>query len=368
MFNSDDHRFMARAIQLAETPMCSPHPNPRVGCVLVKDGAVVGEGYHALAGQAHAEVNALNMAGEQARGATAYVTLEPCCHHGKTPPCTQALIAAGVSEVVVAMTDPNPQVAGNGIAELKQAGITVREGLMTEQAQLLNRGFVKRMSTGRPWVMCKVAMSLDGRTAMATGESHWITAPTARRDVQRLRARSSAIMSGIGTVLSDNPYLNLRENELGEEPTTQPARIILDSELRTPPDARMFELSGRTLIFCTSRNTEKKAALEQRGAEVYVLPDYQGGVDLNALMDKLGQLEINEVMMEAGAILNGAMLRAKLLDELIIYMAPVLMGDAAAGMMHLPGVISMEQKIPMEIVDIRAIGQDWRITCRPGKR
>lgn len=365
MFSAADHQHMGRAIQLAATPTCSPHPNPRVGCVLVKDGVVVGEGFHLRAGESHAEVNALNEAGEKARGATAYVTLEPCCHQGKTPPCSQALIEAGVTEVVVAMQDPNPQVAGNGLKQLEAAGIKTRTGLMQFQAEELNPGFIKRMKTGRPWVLCKVAMSLDGRTAMATGESQWITQPTARRDVQRLRARSAAIMTGIGTVLSDNPYLNLRESELGEEPTSLPARVILDSELRMPLDARMLGIPGRTIIFCTTRDEGRKQALEQRGAEVYRVPDFQGGVDLNVLMDKLGELEINEVMIEAGNILNGSLMRGKLLDELVVYMAPVIMGDAASGMMHLPGVISMSQKIPMEIKDVRPIGVDWRITCRP---
>lgn len=368
MFTADDHRYMGRAIQLANTPLCSPHPNPRVGCVIVKDNEIIGEGFHAKAGEAHAEVNALADAGENARGASAYVTLEPCCHQGKTPPCTDALIAAGVAEVFVAMEDPNPQVSGQGIKRLEQAGIKVHSGLMQSQAEELNLGFIKRMRTGIPWVMCKVAMSIDGRTAMATGESQWITQPTARQDVQRLRARSSAIMTGIGTVLSDDPYLNVRSSELGEQPLSHPARVILDSELRTPLYSRMLEIPGRTLIFCTTKNAEKKAALEQLGAEVFVLPDFQGGVDLSALMDKLGELEINEIMVEAGNILNGSLMRARLLDELVIYMAPVLMGDAASGMMHLPGIISMDQKIPLNIIDVRSIGVDWRITCRPQRQ
>ncbi|MDH5219448.1 MAG: bifunctional diaminohydroxyphosphoribosylaminopyrimidine deaminase/5-amino-6-(5-phosphoribosylamino)uracil reductase RibD [Gammaproteobacteria bacterium] len=367
MFNFDDHLFMARAIQLAKKPVCSPHPNPRVGCMLVRDGVIVGEGFHAKAGEGHAEVNALKQAGEKAKGATAYVSLEPCCHQGKTPPCAQALIDAGIVAVVAAMTDPNPRVSGSGLKMLEAAGIKTRTGLMQAQAEELNRGFIKRMKTGRPRVTVKVAMSLDGRTAMATGESQWITAPTARRDVQRLRARNSAIMTGIGTVLSDNPFLNVRKSELGEEPTTHPMRVILDSELRTPPDARMFDAEGRVVICCTTKNAEKKARLEASGAEVYVLPDYQGGVDLEVLLDTLGGLEVNELMVEAGNVLNGTLMRAGLIDELVIYMAPVLMGDAASGMMHLPGIISMSQKIGLEINDVRPIGKDWRIICRPVK-
>ena len=365
MFSIDDHRFMSEAIRLADLPVCSPHPNPRVGCVIVKDGKVLGKGYHRQAGGAHAEVSALSEAGADAEGSTVYVTLEPCCHHGKTPPCSDALVKAKVSKLVVALEDPNPLVAGQGIQQLRDQGIEVRVGLLRLQSESLNPGFIKRMTSQRPFVRCKVAMSLDGRTAMATGESQWITEPTARRDVQKWRARSAAMLTGIGTVLADNPFLNLRESELGTTPTQQPIRVVVDSELRTPVTARLFSVPGRVIIATTSRNESRRAGLQAAGAEILQIPDFEGGIDLTVLLHELAKLEINEVMVEAGKTLNGALLRAKLIDQLIVYMAPILMGDAAAGMMHLPGVISMEQKINLSITEVRPIGRDWRFICTP---
>ncbi len=354
---------MARAIQLARRGLFTSDPNPRVGCVLVQDEEIVGEGWHQRAGEAHAEINALHMAGGRAKGATAYITLEPCCHHGRTPPCSDALVAAGVSRVVVAMEDPNPQVAGQGLAQLTKAGIETRSNVLRAQSEALNPGFIKRMRTGRPFVRCKLAMSLDGRTAMASGESQWITGEDARRDVHRLRARSSAMLTGVSTVLADNPSLNARLNT--DEIVQQPTRIVLDSQLRMPTDARLLSLPGRTLVCCTeAAGPEKITALTDAGAEVHRLPAENGHVSLPALLDFLGREEINEITVEAGATLNGALLQAGLVDEIIIYLAPLLMGDAARGLFHLPGLEAMGQSIKLQIVDMRALGNDWRITAQ----
>ncbi len=363
-FSADDHRHMARALQLAERGQYTTDPNPRVGCVLVRDGAVVGEGWHARAGEAHAEINALRAAGEQARGATAYVTLEPCSHQGRTPPCADALIEAGVRRVVAAMQDPNPQVAGQGLARLRAAGIVTEAGLLQGQAEALNPGFVKRMRSGRPWLRSKLAMSLDGRTAMASGESRWITGPAARADVHRLRARSSAILTGIGTVLADDPALNARLDT--DEPVEQPLRVILDSHLRLPPTARLLSQPGRTLV-CTHEDADaqRAAALAAAGAELHRLPAQGGQLDLAAVLDLLGREAVNEVMTEAGPTLNGALLAAGLVDQLIVYLAPHVMGDAARGLFHLPGLEHMDQRIQLQIDDVRAVGEDWRITAHP---
>ncbi len=361
MNRADDTRHMARALQLAAHGLYTTDPNPRVGCVLVKDDAVIGEGWHVRAGEPHAEILALREAGPAARGTTAYVSLEPCAHHGRTPPCAEALIAAGVSRVVAAMEDPNPQVAGQGLQMLREAGIAVESGLLQSQAEALNPGFIKRMRTGRPFVRCKLAMSLDGRTAMASGESQWITGPAARADVHRLRARSSAMLTGVGTVLADDPSLNARLDT--DEAVQQPLRVVLDSQLRLPADARMLSLPGRTLVCCTeAADVEKIATLTDAGAEVHRLPAENGHVSLTALLDLLGREGVNEVTVEAGASLNGALLQAGLVDEIIIYLAPLLMGDAARGLFHLPGLEKMDQRIKLQIVDVRAVGEDWRIT------
>lgn len=369
---------MARALRLARRGLCTTDPNPRVGCVLVRDGEIVGEGWHERAGGPHAEVHALVQAGERARGATAYVTLEPCCHHGRTPPCADALVAAGVTRVVAAMVDPNPKVGGEGLARLVAAGIAVESGVMQAEAEALNPGFVMRMRQGRPFVRCKLAMSLDGRTAMANGESKWITSEAARHDVHHLRARSSAIMTGIGTVLADDPALTVR---LDGEGVRQPLRVVLDTHLRTPPQARLLDAPGHALIVTASRNQVLHDGLARDTVTVVTLPEtapahpalaalvhpwtsQMQGIDLPALMRHLAAQEINEVLLEAGATLNGAMLRAGLIDELIIYMAPHLMGDAARGLFHLPGLVGMEQRIKLEILDIRAVGKDWRITAK----
>ncbi len=369
MSTADDHRFMARALQLAERGLYSTDPNPRVGCVLVHGGEVVGEGWHERAGEPHAEVHALAEAGERARGATAYVTLEPCCHHGRTPPCSEALIAAGVSRVVAAMEDPNPRVAGQGLAQLAAAGIATESGLMADAAAALNPGFVMRMRHGRPWVRCKLAMSLDGRTAMASGESKWITGAQARQDVHRLRARSSAIVTGIGTVLADDPSLTARPE--GAAPAggwRQPLRVVLDPHLSMPADARMLTLPGRSVVATRSEDGGVREALERAGAEVWAVPGSGDAVDLQAVLERLGEEQINEVLVETGATLSGAMLQAGLVDELIIYVAPHLMGDGARGLFHLPGLERMEQRIGLDIRDIRAVGADWRVTAAVQRR
>lgn len=355
----DDVRYMAHAIALARRGLNTTDPNPRVGCVLVKAGRVVGEGWHQRAGGPHAEVHALNAAGTDARAATAYVTLEPCCHHGRTPPCSQALIQAGVARVVAAMPDPNPRVATKGIAALRHAGVGVEIGLLRAEAERLNPGFISRMTRGRPYVRVKLAASLDGRTALASGESKWITGEPARADAQRLRARSSAILTGIGTVLSDDPSLTVRDLDIGR----QPLRVVLDTHLRMSPKARMLSLPGTTLVVTAAQNEHSTAALRAAGAEVLCLPDGADAVDLTTLLEKLAAREVNEILVEAGARLCGALLKAGLADELIVYLAPLLLGDNARGMFSVPGIEVMADRVIIDIQDIRAIGRDWRVTA-----
>jgi diaminohydroxyphosphoribosylaminopyrimidine deaminase/5-amino-6-(5-phosphoribosylamino)uracil reductase len=362
MASADDHRFMARAVRLAQRGLYTTDPNPRVGCVLVKDGAIVGEGWHQRAGEAHAEILALQAAGDQARGATAYVTLEPCCHQGRTGPCSTALIEAGVTRVVAAMQDPNPQVAGQGLQQLRDAGITVDSGVLQTQAEALNPGFIQRLHRGRPYVRCKLAMSLDGRTAMASGESQWITGEAARHDVHKLRARSTAILTGIGTVLADDASLNARLDDSVE--VLQPLRVVLDSQLQLPATARLLSLPGRTLVLTQDSDAAMADTLRQAGAEVLAVAMAGEHLDLHAVMELLAQQQVNEVLVEAGPTLCGALLQTGLVDELVVYMAPVLMGDAARGLMHLPGLEQMRDRVKLEIVELRAVGRDWRITAR----
>jgi diaminohydroxyphosphoribosylaminopyrimidine deaminase/5-amino-6-(5-phosphoribosylamino)uracil reductase len=352
-----DSQWMARALQLAAQGLYTTSPNPRVGCVLVKDGEVVGEGWHVRAGEAHAEVHALQAASGQARGTTAYVTLEPCSHHGRTPPCADALVVAGVARVVCAMQDPNPQVAGQGIARLRAAGIEVECGLMEEAARALNIGFIARMTRSRPWLRSKVAASLDGRTALANGVSQWITGDAARQDVQQWRARSCAVMTGVGTVLADDPRLNVR---IATE--RQPLRVVLDSTLRMSPSARLLQ-GGKVLVCTASADAGKRAALEQKGAEVLLLADDTGRVDLQATMQALAQRGINEVLVEAGRVLNGALLRAGLVDELVLYLAPQMLGDAARGIADLGTLTGLEQRVDLAWRDVRRVGEDLRITA-----
>ncbi len=368
----DDARHMARALRLAERGLYTTHPNPRVGCVLVCDGEVVGEGWHRCAGEPHAERNALAVAGERARGATAYVTLEPCCHQGRTPACSDGLIEAGVVRVVAAMTDPNPLVAGQGIAALEAAGIVVETGLMEAAARSLNPGFVRRMESGRPWVRCKLAMSLDGRTAMASGESKWITGAAAREDVQRLRARSDAIVTGIGTVRADDPSMNVRipiERLPGVETEAylhQPLRVVLDPLLEIDPRARLLHLPGEALVVGSlAAPAARRSLLRQTGVALELLEGDADRIALGPLLELLGGRQINEVLIEAGPTLAGAALAAGVIDELVLYAAPHLMGDAARGLFHLPGLVTMDDRVGLRITDLRMVGEDIRITARP---
>ncbi len=363
-----DARYMARALYLARKGLFTTDPNPRVGCVLVKNSNIIGEGWHKRAGEAHAEVDALNNVSETPEGATAYVTLEPCSHHGKTPPCCDALIKAGIKRVVAAMQDPNPQVAGNGFKRLEEAGISVSSGVLETDARELNRGFIMRMTQGRPFVRSKLAMSLDGRTAMASGESKWITSAESRADVQRLRAQSSAILTGINTVLADDPSLTVRM----DQEVVQPVRVILDSKLQMPPLAKMLTLPGRTIILTCNQTTavrpelvegheEKLRKLQKIDAEVHQLPEKQGRLDLVDVMKFLCGQQINEVLVEAGAVLNGALLEANLVDEWIIYMAPLILGDQGRGLFHLPRVDSLNDCKKLKFVNVSYVRQDLRI-------
>lgn len=364
---------MARALHLAERGLYTTAPNPRVGCVIVRDGQIVGEGFHQRAGEAHAEVHALRDAGEQACGATAYVTLEPCSHTGRTGPCAVALFDAGITRVVVAMVDPNPQVSGRGIGRLREAGVQVDVGLLEADARRLNPGFVSRMERQRPFVRLKMAMSVDGRTAMGSGESQWITGPEARRQVQLLRARSSAILSGVESVIMDDSRLTVRSEELGlldadDIAHRQPLRVIVDTHLRLPLAAACLTVPGRTLIVTTSAgNDENRRKLEQAGADVQVLPAGDDGrVELAGLLAWLAEHEqVNELLVETGATLAGALLDARLVDEMQLFMAPTLLGGDARGLFHLPGLARMADQRQLTIHDIRAVGRDWRIIASP---
>ena len=363
-FSASDSACMARALQLARHGLYTTHPNPRVGCVIVRDGVIVGEGCHLRTGEPHAEVHALRAAGEHARGATAYVTLEPCSHHGRTPPCSDALLGAGVTRVVAAMRDPNPRVAGQGLARLAAAGVEASSGLMEGEARALNPGFISRMERGRPWLRIKSAMSLDGRTAMASGESQWITGAEARADVQRWRAQADAVLTGSGTVLADDPSLNVRLDAaaLGiEGAVRQPMRVVLDTQLRTPPAARLLDLPGKVVLFAGSAESARRAALEARGAEVCEVSADTQGVDLEAMLRELAAREINEVHVEAGARLSGALIAAGLADELLLYVAPSLLGDAGRGLFGLPGLERLSERVELDVREVRQVGRDWRI-------
>ena len=358
-FSDVDHSMMARALRLAERGLWTTSPNPRVGCVLVRDAWIVGEGWHEKAGEPHAEVSALRAAGPRARGATAYVTLEPCSHHGRTPPCAEALIAAGVSRVVVAMIDPNPLVAGKGLALLGAAGIQVASGLLESEARELNIGFVSRMTRGRPWLRLKTAASLDGKTALNNGLSQWITGPDARRDGHRFRARACAILTGIGTVRDDDPQLSVRDVET----TRQPLRVVVDSKLEIPLTARILQ-GGNTLVVGAVENAEKIELLRSTGNLVEILPNDSGKVDLKALLELLAQRGVNEVHAEAGFKLNGSLLREGLVDELLLYLAPCLIGHEASGLFNLPELTSLDGKRQLQIRDLRQLGEDIRLIAR----
>lgn len=359
IFSAEDHRYMARALQLAARGLYTTSPNPRVGCVIVKNGRIIGEGWHQKAGEPHAEVHALMEAGMAAQGATVYVSLEPCAHHGRTPPCADALIGAGVAKVIAAAQDPNPKVAGEGLARIKAAGIEAQCGLMEAQARELNEGFFKRMVYGHPFVRIKTASSLDGKTALSSGESKWITGEAARADVHRLRARACAILTGIETVLADNPQMNVR----GIETVRQPIKVIVDSSLRTPPDATILQ-GAKTLIACAAPDAKKAAALEAAGAEILCLPGADGKVDLSALLSRLAQKGVNELMTEAGPRLNGALIAAGLADEWVQYLAPCLLGSAARPLFELDEPASMQERLNWKLADQRMLGADLRLTWR----
>jgi diaminohydroxyphosphoribosylaminopyrimidine deaminase/5-amino-6-(5-phosphoribosylamino)uracil reductase len=357
-FNTFEHAAMLRALELAARGLATTQPNPRVGCVIVREGRIVGEGWHERAGEAHAEVMALRAAGPTATGATAYVTLEPCSHFGRTPPCADALIAARVACVVFAIEDPNPKVGGGGARRLREAGITVRIGLLAAEAEELNSGYLSRMRRGRPWVRVKLAMSVDGRTALANGVSRWITGAAARADVQQWRARSSAVLTGIGTILADDPRLDVRLAGVGR----QPLRVILDSRLRTPPAARVLGAPGTALLFTAIDDAARRVALEQQGARIECLSDSQ--LDLNKILVRLGELEMNEVLVEAGPTLAGAFVSAGLADELLLYVAPVLLGPQARALVDLPELKDLDAAQRFTLRDTAPIGGDLRLRLR----
>ncbi|WP_340610981.1 bifunctional diaminohydroxyphosphoribosylaminopyrimidine deaminase/5-amino-6-(5-phosphoribosylamino)uracil reductase RibD [Xenorhabdus bharatensis] len=375
-----DETYMSRALELAYQGRFTTSPNPNVGCVIVKDDQIVGEGFHLRAGEPHAEVHALRMAGEKAQGATAYVTLEPCSHHGKTPPCSDALIAAGISRVVVAMQDPNPQVAGRGLYKLQQAGISVEHGVMMEQAEMLNKGFLKRMRTGFPYLQLKLGASLDGRTALASGESKWITSPAARQDVQKLRAQCSAILSSSATVLADDPSLTVRWNELDaetqaaypQESLRQPVRIIVDSKNRVTPQHQVVQQTGQCWLAHAniegSDSADSADKNEQQwpdNIEKILLPVHGTGVDLVLLMMQLGKRQVNSVWAECGPTLAGALLSLGLVDELILYIAPKVLGNTARGLFAIPELQKLSDAPEFTLIDVKQIGPDVRLRLKP---
>ena len=371
-FSAFDRIAMQRALSLAERGLETTHPNPRVGCVIGRAERIVGEGWHERAGEPHAEIHALRAAGALAAGATAYVTLEPCSHHGRTPPCVDALKAAGIARVVFAVEDPNPRVNGRGAEILRQAGVQVASGLLAEEAAELNVGFLKRMRTGRPWLRVKLAMSLDGRTALASGASQWITGEAARRDVQHWRARSSAILTGIGTLLADDPRLDVRLPEPPSGPRPKPLRVVLDPRLRTPPDARIFSVAGEVLILAAENPSDRDAGFDLRRrqlmarAAVETVPaDGCGRPRLPDVLDRLGRSEVNEVWVEAGPTLAGAWLQHSLVDELLLYVAPKLLGPQARPLVHLEALHELRQAPGFAIMDVSRIGADLRLRLRP---
>ena len=357
-FSTADRDAMARALALAEQGLATTTPNPRVGCVIMRNGAIVGEGWHRKAGEPHAEILALAAAGDAAHGATAYVTLEPCAHFGRTPPCFEALIAAGVSRVVAANEDPNPKVAGRGLERLRAAGIIAECGLLADEAHELNIGFISRMTRNRPWLRLKVAATLDGKTALENGVSQWITGTEARADGHRWRARACAILTGIGTVKADNPQLTVRDHPCER----QPLRILLDPFLEVPPTARI--LQGAPALIVTAANNARAQQLTESGHRVLTLPSQDGRIDLSALMRELAALELNEIHGEAGATLNGALLAAGYVDELLLYLAPMVVGNAARGMFNLPALTALDTAMKFEVRECRQIGGDLRVIAR----
>ena len=359
-FSVFDHQCMAEAMRLAQRGLNTTHPNPRVGCVIARDKAIVGRGWHRAAGEAHAEIVALQEAGELATDSTVFVNLEPCAHHGRTPPCARALIDAAVSRVVIAVKDPNPEVNGSGMRMLREAGIECETGLLELPSSELNQGFISRMRTGRPWIRVKLAQSMDGRTALADGASQWITGEAARLDVQHWRARSSAIVTGIGTILADDPSLNVR---LGDG-CRQPVRVILDSHWRTPPSARILKISGTVLVM-GREDVEVPAGLASSGAELVVLPVGVTGVSIEALLDELGRREMNEVHVEAGARLCGALLDARAVDEILLYQAPCLLGSGARAAFDSRQLANMNERLEFEWLESVMTGSDLRLRLKP---
>jgi diaminohydroxyphosphoribosylaminopyrimidine deaminase/5-amino-6-(5-phosphoribosylamino)uracil reductase len=364
-----DAAYMARALELARKGVYSTHPNPRVGCVIVREGEVVGEGWHVRAGEPHAEVHALRQAGDKAKGATAYVTLEPCSHHGRTPPCADALVNAGVARVVAAMQDPNPDVAGRGLLRLMSAGIAVQSGVLEGEARALNKGFLKRMEHGLPYVRVKLAMSLDGRTAMASGESQWITGPEARSAVQRLRAQSSVVLTGADTVLADTARLTVRPDELGLNAeltalavTRPPLRVLVDGRLRVPLDAPFFKAGSALVVTCAAASARER--YHEEGHEMLALPSSGGHVDLRKLLVELASRGVNDVLVEAGPKLAGAFTRLGLVDEFQIFVAGKFMGSSARPLLDLP-LAQMSEALELKIIEMRAVGNDWRVIAIP---
>lgn len=371
-FSKTDHQMMARAIQLAKRGQYTTTPNPNVGCVISDNqGVILGEGWHIKAGTPHAEVHALKQAGALAKGATAYVTLEPCSHFGRTPPCAEALIESGVTRVVAAMVDPNPMVSGNGLAKLQAAGIQAEQGLLQTEAEQLNRGFIKRMRTGKPWVTVKLASSLDGKTALQNGLSQWITGPLARQDVQKHRARSCAILSGSGTVIADNPMLNVRYSELNLEDDVlaqndlrQPLRVLLDGRNQLPPSLHCLQaiennLAGDVLLV-NGRPSEHQFS---QHVSQWQAPFNGNKLDLDKVLAKLGEMQLNHIWVEAGAKLAGALLQNKLIDELILYQAPKLIGGAGQNLFDNMPIEAMEKVIDLTWSDIRQVGDDLKMTA-----
>ena len=361
-FSAEDHAFMSRALQLTERGRDTAPPNPRVGCVIVKGGRVIGEGWHERAGEAHAERRALADCKESAEGATVYVTLEPCAHHGRTAPCAEALVEAKVARVVAALEDPYPKVSGRGFARLREAGIACDVGCMAAQAEEAHRGFLHLVRTGRPWMRLKVAASLDGRTALADGTSRWITGEAARRDVHALRARSAAMLTGIGTVLADDPELTVRHVPC----TRQPRRVLIDARLDVPSTAKILK-GEPPIVFTVSRDAARRDRVAATGAEIIEAPEdakKPGKIDLAAMARLMGERDITEVTIETGTKLNGSLIVSGVVDEIVLYMAPMLLGDSGRGLFDLPELASLDAALRPTIVDVRSVGADLRITAR----
>ena len=352
---------MARALKLARKGLYITKPNPAVGCVITKDNKILAEGWTQKAGKAHAEAHAIYQASSNLKGSTVYVTLEPCSHHGRTPPCTDALIKAGVSRIVVSVGDPNPRVNGDGLRKLAQAGIQVETGLLETEARNLNKGFFSLHERFRPWVRVKTAASMDGRTAMSNGQSKWITSEFARNDGHKLRAQSDAVLTGINTILADDPSLNVRLDGVDR----QPIRIILDSNLQTPDDAKLFQHEGEVLILtCVDANSRLASMLKSKGANVLQIESERGRLNLSKVLETLAAMNIGEIHVEAGSILTGEIIRQQLADELVIYLAPTLLGDASRGMFNIPGLTDLDQQQKLSWVDQRKVGNDLRLIMR----